>query len=351
MKYFIYSFIAVTFLFTSCQKEKITIGTGVSESFYVENNGASMRVLVEGNTASSAFILFVHGGPGTSAYFYNTDYIKNNLGDKYALVFWDERNAGASQGNINGTNLTLTQMTDDLKKVIQVLKYRYGQSSEVFLLGHSFGGLLTSSFMTTDDNESMIQGWIFADGTQNYPLNDSLTREMLLTSGQQQIALNKNKAKWEEIISYCNLHTGNFSFDESNQLEDYAETAETYFDEVTKVDYLKLFGQDAIKKNWPLTSILVNYLYSSAAEINKEIVKVEFSSSLYKVSVPVLILFGQYDFVCPKGLGDNLYKNISSTDKKIVISPISGHEIMLQDEVLFCNEIDEFVKLHRLIPI
>jgi len=351
MKYFINSFIAISLLFTSCQKEKITIGTGVSESFYVVNNGASMRVLVEGNTSSSEFILCVHGGPGTSAYFYNTDYIKHNLGDKYALVFWDERNAGASQGNSNGKNLTLIQMTDDLKKVIQVLKYRYGQSSEIFLLGYSFGGLLTSSFMTTDDNQIMVDGWIFADGSQNYPLNDSLTRQMLLTYGQQQIALNKNQAKWKEIVSWCNLHTGNFSFDESSQLEDYAEAAETYFDEVTKVDYLKLFGSDAINDNWPLTSILVNYLYSSAAEINKDIAKVEFSSLLYKVSVPVLILFGQYDFVCPKGLGDDLFNKISTTDKKIVISPISGHDIMLQDEVLFCNEINEFVRIHRLIPI
>ena len=347
MKLFHLLLIAVMLVVASCQKEKITIGTNISDDFYIENSGASMHVLVEGNTSSSEFILFVHGGPGVSAYFYNTDYIRNNLGDKYACVFWDERNSGASQGNSNSKNLTLAQMTDDLKKVIQVLKYRYGKNSSIFLLGHSFGGFLTSSFMTTDNNESMVNGWIFADGTQNYPLNESLTREMLLTFGQQQISLNKNHAKWEEIVSWCNIHTRNFSFDESNQLEDYAEAAETYFDEVTKVNYLKLFGSNSIKDNWPLTSILVNYLYSSAAEINKDIAKVGFSSSLYKVSIPVLILFGQYDFVCPKGLGDDLYNCISSTDKKIVVSPISGHNIMLQDEVLFCSEVDKFIKTHR----
>jgi pimeloyl-ACP methyl ester carboxylesterase len=347
MKRFITTFLVVFLFMTSCQKEKITIGTSVSDDFYVENSGASMRVLVEGNTVSKVFIVFVHGGPGASAYFYNTDYIKSNLGDKYACVFWDERNAGASQGTSNGKDLTLPQMTDDLKKVIQVIRFRYGQDSNIFLLGHSFGGLLTSSFMTTDNNQSMVQGWIFADGSQNYPLNDSLTRQMLLINGQQQIALNKNKSKWEEIVSYCNLHTSGFSFDESMQLEEYAEAAETYFDEVTKVDYLKLFEKDAINEDWPLTSILVNYLYSSAAEINKVIAKAEFSSLLFKVEVPVLILFGQYDFVCPKGLGDDLYNHISSTQKKIVISPISGHDIMLQDEVLFCNEIDEFVRMHK----
>jgi pimeloyl-ACP methyl ester carboxylesterase len=293
------------------------------------------------------YIIVVHGGPGVGAFVYNSDYLSNNIEDKYAIVYWDERNSGASQGNSNGKYLTLEQMTDDLKKVIQVIKFRYSQNSEVFIMGHSFGGLLTSSFMTTGNNQDMVQGWIFADGSQNYPLNDTLTRQMLLSVGQQQIALNKNRVKWQEIVSYCNAHTANFSFDESNQMMKYAEDAETYIYEVTKVNSWELFRNNAIKFNWPLTSMLMNYLYSSEANLNKDLAKIEFSSSLYKVTLPVLILFGQYDFVCPKGLGYDLYNRVSSTDKKIIISPISGHNIMFQDEVLFCREVNEFIALHR----
>ena len=178
----------------SCQKEVITLGTHVSETFYVENKGASMRVLVEGNTSGKVFIVFVHGGPGAGAYIYDTDYIRNNIGDRYAIVYWDERNAGGSQGGSNGKDLTLGQMTDDLKKVLQVLRARYGQDCSLFLIGHSFGGLLTSSFLVSGDNQAMIKGWIFADGSHNYPLNDSLTWQMLVTNGEQQIALNKNIA-------------------------------------------------------------------------------------------------------------------------------------------------------------
>ena len=92
-------FVILFFVLTSCQKEKITIGTNVSETFYLDNNGASMRLLVEGNTASKTFLIFVHGGPGSSSYFYNTDYISQNIENKYAVVYWDQRNAGGSQGN------------------------------------------------------------------------------------------------------------------------------------------------------------------------------------------------------------------------------------------------------------
>ncbi len=347
MKNLLVSFIIVFLVGTSCQKEMITIGTNVSETFYVENNGASMRVFVEGNTTSKILIIFVPGGPGAGAFFYNTDYIRTNIGNKYALVYWDERNSGASQGSSNGSDLTLAQMTDDLTKVITVLKTRYGQDCDLFLIGHSFGGLLTSSFMIAGNNQSDIRGWIFADGSHNYPLNDTLTRQMLLTTGEQQIALNKNKSNWEEIVAFCKAHTGNFTYDESVKLESYASEAENYIDEITKINSWVFFRTYAVRDNWPLTSMLVNYLYSSNAGFNRDLARTEFSSALFKVTVPVLIMYGQYDFICPKELGNDFYNRIGSADKKIVISPVSGHNIMLQDEIFFTNEINNFVGLHR----
>lgn len=340
--------VIISYLFcTSCQKEKISVGTQVSETFYVENNGASMPVLVEGNTASRVFLIFVHGGPGASSLIYNTDYISQHIENNFAVVYWDQRNAGASQGNSNGKYLNLAQMTDDLKKVIQVIKSRYGENSSVFILGHSFGGLLTSSFMTTGNNQSMVKGWIFVDGSHNYPLNDTLTRQMLMTVGQQQVDLNKNSARWQTIISYCINHPGNFSKEESYQLGYYAADAETYMDEVEKIDMVALSQGNAIKGNWPLTSILFNYLYSLSADFNDDLLKTSFSSSLGKIVTPTLILFGKFDFICPTGMGYDLFNRISSPDKKIVISPISGHEPMFQDEVLFCQEINDFIELHK----
>lgn len=347
MKLLYLSAIVLIISVTSCQKEVITIGENVSETFYVDNSGASMRVLVEGNTSSKVFLIFVHGGPGAGGYIYDTDYIRKNIENSYAMVYWDERNAGGSQGSSNRTHLNLGQMADDLKKVIQVIKARYGESCSIFILGHSYGGLLTSAFMVTGNNQSMVKGWIFADASHNYPLNDTLTRRMLLETGEQQIALNQHTAGWEEIVEYCKTHTGNFSYEESEQLETYAGNAETYFNEVIEFDVAGLILANAIPYKWPLTSMLMNYLYSKEAAFNKDLIKTELSSSLGKVTVPVLILYGQYDFICPRGLGDDFYNRIGSADKKIVISPVSGHTIMLQDEVLFCNEVNTFLRLHK----
>jgi pimeloyl-ACP methyl ester carboxylesterase len=341
-------FILFLFLFGySCQKEKITFGTRVSDTFYLDNAGASMRVLVEGNTLSKVFVILVHGGPGESSWFYNTEYISDNLENKYAIVYWDQRNAGASQGNRNGDHLNLAQMTGDLKKVIQVIKARYGEDSSVFILAHSFGGMVASSFMTTEDNQSMVKGWIVVDGSHNYPLNDTLTQRMLLSSASQQISMNHHVSEWEKILSYCSSHDGNFTLEESQQLESFAEDAETYIDGVKKFDAAQLIKSNLFSKEWPLTSLLVNYLYSSNSALIKELYTAEFSSSLYKVHCPALLLYGKYDFICPKEMGEDLLNRVSSTDKKMVISPVSGHNLMSQDEPLFCREVDQFLERHR----
>lgn len=334
-------------LLAACQKEQITINDHASDTFYVDNANAAMRVLVQGNTKSRVFVLFVHGGPGGSAYGYSTDYVQQHLETKYACVYWDQRNAGASQGNANVANLNLPQMTEDLKKVIQVLKVRYGQDSRVFLLGHSFGGLLTASFMTTDTYQAMVNGWIVVDGAHNYPLNDSLTRHMLLTTGQQQLLLRKNTDKWQPIVEYCQAHPGNFTFEESTQLNTYAHEAETYFEEVQQVDVLAILRQDAIRYNVPVTALFLNSRFSTNAAFNQDLAKTEFTSVLSKVTTPTLLLYGKYDFTCPTGLGEDIFNHVSTPHKRLAVSPISGHNPYIQDEFFFCNEVNQFIEQYK----
>lgn len=340
-------FFITLLIFIGCQKEKITISSNASEAFYVENVGASMRVLVQGNTASSTFILIIHGGPGISSYFYDTKYISQNLGDKYAMVYWDQRNAGASQGTSNGRELHLDQMVEDLKKVIEVLKFRYGQNMSLFLLGHSFGGLIAADFITTPGYQNMIRGLINVDGSHNYPLNDTLTREALLKEGNYQVSQNKNVEKWLPIISYCNSHTGNFSMEESQQLGSYASEAENYIDSIIHVNIANLVLKYSITDKYPVTAILSNLLYSEDSNFNKELAIKQFSSSLSSVTIPVLLLWGKYDFSCPVTLGEDFYNHISSTDKRIVVSSKSGHNMILQDKKFFCNQVASFVLTHR----
>ncbi len=56
-------------------KEMISFGPSVSDNFQLDNQGAPIRIFVEGNSLSHTFRLIAHGVPGTDFSHYNTDYI------------------------------------------------------------------------------------------------------------------------------------------------------------------------------------------------------------------------------------------------------------------------------------
>lgn len=342
MKHTLYAFLTVLLL-GSCQKETITLSTNASDVFYLLHKGAAMRVQVDGNTASKVFVVLVHGGPGATSFVYNTDFITQNLEGKLAVVYWDQRNAGASQGGANGKYLHLKQNVEDLKKLIELIRYRYGQDIRVYLLGHSWGGLVTAGFLTEGSNQDMVRGWICVDGSHNYPLNDTLTHDKLLSVGLDQVSQGKHASDWNDIISYCRSHTGPYSFDESMTMESFAETAETLMDSVVQVNFVSVLSHMMIKQDIPLTSLAMNYLYTTHATINEEISTADYSAHLTRVTIPVLLLYGKFDFICPEGMADDILAHIGSSYTRKVISPVSGHNFMLQDPGLFVTEVLAFI--------
>ena len=91
----------------------VTISPAPENSFWVERNEAVMPVWVEGNIESGVFVIFNHGGPGSSGTLESI--IEANPGDAcpswpsplkaleddYAVVYWDQRHSGLSKGDVD----------------------------------------------------------------------------------------------------------------------------------------------------------------------------------------------------------------------------------------------------------
>lgn len=330
--------------FTSCYKEEITIGSAASDYFYVERNGASMMTLVRGNTESKKFLLIIHGGPGDSGISYYNPDMNKYIESRYAVAYYDQRDAGASQGNDNMKDISLENMVEDVRGLIKVLKKRYGQDIDIYMMGHSFGGLLSSAFMTTDNYQEMVKGWIYVDGAHDYTKNDSLTRLMLISEGEKQIALGKNIEEWGEIMQYCNEHPGNFSVEESMKYNSLAWKAQSLIEEIHKPESLGFPPLNSPTMMVPVTAKLSALVANG--DFIKDIVHAGYCDVLYKVKLPVLIIYGKYDFVCPKGLGEELISLISSEDKQMVISEVSSHVPMNEDPEFFYSQVIGFIKNH-----
>jgi pimeloyl-ACP methyl ester carboxylesterase len=343
MKKIIFNLLTISFL-ASCQKEKISTGADANDVFFLEEKGCSMPIQVRGNLASNKILLILHGGPGNSSIFYRTDYVEKTVEKDIAIAYWDQRLAGASQGNSTDTNIELFKA--DLKKVAQLIKSRYGNDKQLYLMGHSWGGFLAPYFLEDGNNQGFFKGWIQVDGVHNYPLHDSLTKEMLLFYGKKEIALNKNKDKWQPIVDYCNAHAFNESFDVAEQLNSYANAADKYLDEVNAGTDIISALKTGSGNGFPITAYLSNQYTSITRQIDHQAYPIPISANLYKIKLPTLLLWGKYDFVCPTGLMKDVRKKISSTDVSEKIFEKSGHAPMFNEKEAFWTTLVDWVKIH-----
>jgi len=110
----------------------------------IEMNGSLFHAETFGDPTNPV-IIFLHGGPGA-------DYRSMlrmgqridgvSLADDHFLVYWDQRGSGLSQRHDKDV-LTLDVYTDDLNTLVD----RYAAGRQVFLIGHSWGGMYATQYI------------------------------------------------------------------------------------------------------------------------------------------------------------------------------------------------------------
>ncbi|HEY5463632.1 MAG TPA: alpha/beta hydrolase [Hanamia sp.] len=334
----------IPLLLLSCNKETVRLSTNADEIFWLSNAGADMPVWVRGNTASKVILLFLSGGPGDGSYQF-ADFQTDQLWKHYGVAYWDQRDAGAAAGNNNVANLTLDQMIEDLEKLVIVLKYRYGNDMEIFLMGHSFGGLLGSGYLVKGDNQNNIRGWIEVDGAHDYPESNTLERQMLIDTGTSEIEKGHYVLQWTPIVNYCSSHQANVSLVIDLQIDNYAAQAENY----VNINHTNT-GVNIFSRSSPLSlGINLYYLYYTTAgrQFLQSLEPMTFTDQLHIITIPSLLIWGKYDFTVPVGSGIHALNNLGSANKQLVIMPQSGHVPMDGNTDLFAQTVIEFVESVR----
>jgi pimeloyl-ACP methyl ester carboxylesterase len=333
----------IAYFLTACQKEKITLSERAEDLFYVINKGASMPVLVEGNTKQKAIILVVHGGPGSDAMLAMNGSWMDTLEQRYAVAYWDQRNAGNTQGGGNHSDLNIATMTEDLKQVILTLKSRYGQDKSVFLYAHSFGGCLSASFLTTGDNQNLVKGWINIDGSHNFPLKDAASKKMQIDIGTVEKNAGRNVAEWTKLLDYAQANDPQTSIAVSDVFNANAYAAIKLMKDINPLMTNKTNDLAASQNSF--FSRTINFAsVGFNSQLFNELYKIEFSSKLNRLTLPVVCLFGKYDFVVPPALADDVLSKVKSTFKKKIIFEKSGHDPYASEASLLNAEVIKFVE-------
>ena len=110
----------------------------------IEMNASRFHLETFGNPTDPV-IVFLHGGPGgdyRSLLRMGQRFGGYSLADDYYLVYWDQRGTGVSERHDRDV-LTLDIYTEDLNALVD----RYAAGRQVYLIGHSWGGMYASQYI------------------------------------------------------------------------------------------------------------------------------------------------------------------------------------------------------------
>jgi pimeloyl-ACP methyl ester carboxylesterase len=327
------------FCFTNCAKNKVIYSDHASDLFWISTNGADMPVWIKGNTNSNVIVIIIHGGPSEGAYDFSGVETKE-LQKRYAVAFWDQRDAGASSGTNNLGQLNLPTMVNDMEAVIKTVHYRYNNAS-IFILAHSFGGLLASACLSKDSNQQLTKGFIDMDGAHNYPLCNSLSRQMLIDTGSYQISKGANIDRWNEVLNYAKANDPLTSYDVSSKMEQYAHSAEALMG-ITNSNPSSIFTPEDEISN--LSNYYIQYFSTPGITFQKSLEHANYSNELNNLRTPTLLLWGKYDFTVPIGVANDAINHLSSSYKKLVIFSHSGHRPIQSEPEIVQAEISSFIE-------
>ncbi len=323
---------------SGCKRDPVTQGS-VNDDAFIKRKNQSLFLKVAGNISSRKLLLIVHGGPGGNGLDYRDSIIKTNIESKIAVGYWDQRFGGNSQGN--GGSSDLESYREDLLVVVKYIKAKYGDDLQIYIMGHSWGGFLTPFFLGHQQNQQLISGWIQVDGAHNYPLNDSLTEDMLLKRSNIEIAAGRNVSHWQSVLEYCSANNSSDGYDVSLKLNQYAHEAEALMDSVFIPDTRYLTDPSASYRN-----NVINTLASAILAVDRPTYDINPDNYLSEIKLPSLFLWGAYDFVCPPALCEDLQLKVGSSDKTIRYFYHSGHSPMMNEPELFWNTVLDWVDKH-----
>lgn len=142
--------------------------------------GAEQTLLVRGRDRSKPALLYVHGGPGFAQLSIARTY-SEELEQRFVVVHWDQRGAGASCDGTNFSALTRERMVADLVELGELLGRRFGR---VFLLGHSWGSVIGA--LAVQQRPELFEAYVGLGQVVDARRNEELSYDFVLAEAQRR---------------------------------------------------------------------------------------------------------------------------------------------------------------------
>lgn len=255
--------------------------------------------------------LFVHGGPGSTSYYYEAMPGAPIIEQKLQMIYYDQRGAGRSDSAAN-RDYSLNRMLQDMDELRQHLKI-----SKWSVMGHSFGGILITNYAL--QYAKNVSSLFYINAT----VNMQASMQSHVDFGKQELGMQNDK----ELN------------DESKPLMQRVGLVHNQLSE--KDIWYKLMYRNAWEKKYNDSITL------SAGKFNRDFATQcwgveeywqDYSQQTTNIKCPVFVMTGDKDFA----IGINHYKSFRFPNQTTV-HYIGGHAPFQEEPQWFAEKILSFL--------
>jgi pimeloyl-ACP methyl ester carboxylesterase len=316
--------------------------------FIRTDDGAHLRVVERGDRDNDAVVILLHGGPASDGFSYLVGLSPRLLEQEARFAYVDQRGMGASVKSGHHEDYDLIRAGRDVEDVVEVLRLRYGPETDLYLMGHSWGGALGTIALLETDVQDELTGWIEAAGCHDSLLEPRYTEARLREVAAAEIGEDRNARGWERILEFLDTFDAEadaFDHDDLLELNRYGYIAEGLVsDRLVWEDRESVTGWQRYSSGIR-TDLLIPSQHYILQTMYEESLRFSATPRLDEITLPGLYLYADYDFVCPVALGEDAAA--ANPNGTLVTFGASGHSLMNNETDKYVTEITDFLRATR----
>ena len=285
---------------------------------------------MRGQDINKPVILFLHGGPGDpGGPLIFQAYAGLELEKDFVMAYLHQRNTCLSP-DVPTKTLTIKQHVKDVDNVVNFLKEKF-QKDKIFLMGHSFGGLL--GFLYLLEHEDNIEKIVTAGSPFSLITTEiegyESAMEMLEEEGSQE-DIEKLKATgpppfetFQDIFVWRKL---------ASKISEKRNEGMTRKLQISKVE--SVTGVE-FNSEWEARTMVI------IAAMWEELRVLEISDKVHNINVPLLAMTGAKDITVPFHVLKKGYKNYGGKKESVILEK-SNHFMFIDETDLFVSKVVDF---------
>lgn len=285
------------------------------DMYWLHRAGADMPVYVRGNVDSGVFLVTVHGGPGHDGLGMALSPGMQRLEDDVAIVYWDQRASGMSQGNPSSDTFTVADFVADTDAVLSLVQQAYDVDA-LMVYGHSWGGDLVLATMLDGQQAAQVDAWVVSAGTDDERSAVAESRLWAIDRAQELVDDGVDAQWWSAALDW---YEANPVLDPSTNIHwDYVSRMGGYYWEESTYeppDYLEL----------AFASPFTMGIYENASHSHRLSVALlddfDLTDRMHELTAPTLVIAGEHDGSVPVPVSQAVYDHLGTdpVDKELYI--------------------------------